>query len=426
MLIPLIALFFLLYQQKYFLAAFCVFIFSLTIKETVSIFWMGVGAVIFIRGNRKMGAAIATSSSFYFLLVTLLVMPSISGIEKYEFIMRYKHLGKSFLEIGISPILKPIVVIKTFFRPESLYFIVILVLPVFIIALNSPFILGGALIITLIVLQYSNQLFYLGSQYQSETLILVFISAVYGFRNIKQSWLMKTFLAGHKITTKRLPFSLIISTAITSLLSFYFFSMTCFGKNSDYLTWLQPSRHKEIAEIATHIPKGKSLTATPELAANFIFRNNVFLCYQRPKEYEYALINLDDKWSSPNILEPFRKELLTSGKYKLIKKFTIKDSCVLLFKKGKSKIGANRPGIIQMPLEKWNKLGRKVDLRHPQINCRLIRLNSEAQVFFRIMEKMDYDFDIQIHDAAPNAKKAYIGSVQKKVSFLNRERYIFL
>lgn len=403
---PLIALFFLFYEKKNFAVAFLIFLFSLTIKETVAIFWIGAGAAIFIRGGRRAGLFIALISVAYFLSTTLFIIPAISGKEQYEFVSRFQHLGGSFTEIAFSPFTKPLLFMKTLFRPQNIYYVFILIIPVFVVALNSSLVLGVSFIILFSLLQGSDQLTHLGNHYQSEALMLIYISSVYGFFNClkssKEPPLLKFCLLGIRrgeYFIKNLPLALIAAVLFSSALSFYFLGKNFFSKNSDALCWIAPSYNKDLTEIKKIMPEGVSLTATPELGANFLFRNDVFLYYNRPLK-DCILINLDDKFAHSQMLEDLRYELVSSKEHKLIRAFTIGGSIVLLY--GKRKPGESfqtpKPGVTNVPLKDW-KESRAMATQIPEIEYKVLFVegqNKELSLIFRVMKKIDYDFDIQL------------------------------
>jgi len=419
---PLIALFFLFYERKNFTAAFLIFIFSLTVKETVAIFWIGTGAMIFIRGNKKTGSFLVSASIVYFLFITLLIMPAISGKENYEFVSRFNNLGNSFSEIAFSPFTKTYIFLTTLLRQQNIFYLFVIIIPVFMMALNSSLVLGGSLIMFFSMLQVSDQVCHLGTQYQSEALMLLYISSVYGFSSCLQTSktapLLRFFLLGIKHNNpffKNLPAALIVSVLFSSVISFCFFGKSFFSKNSDMLHWLIPRYTQEIKSIRKIIPEEASLTATSEFGAHFLFRNDVFLDYNRPLK-DFILINLNDKFTATQSLENLREEVIRSGKYKLLKNLIIGNSIVLLY--GKKADGEQykfpKPGIIQIPLEKWKESSSLSTSQIPEVDYNAFvtsspKSNKTLNLIFRIMKKIDFDFDIEIYEVKDSKKEKLLG-----------------
>ena len=107
--IPLIFLYFYFFEKKNYAAAFCMFLVSLTVKETVAAFWIGLGLVYLINGNRKFGLLLIAVACAYFFAVVKIVVPAIavSPQHAYEYSNCYSGLGTGFLDILLSPVTRP-------------------------------------------------------------------------------------------------------------------------------------------------------------------------------------------------------------------------------------------------------------------------------------------------------------------------------
>jgi len=402
---PCILLFFLLYEMKYFKTAFLIFLFSLTIKETVAVFWGSLGIVFIMTGKRRSGLFMFGASMIYYLLISKLVMPSIP--DSYGLMYRYGHLGKTYTEILLSPFTKPATFFGALFRYQNIYLLIMLLSPVMIVICNFPLLLlSGAVTYLFICLQISPESTTNYVQHQTELVGIIYICAVYGYAQIKDSpsGLCSLFLAGLKKTgyftfsENSMRQAFLIATLCSSLSSFYFFSVECFfGKNNyPYLCFSMPDAKGKIEKLKTFIPERTVLSATSHIAAHFVLRNDTFFC-KGEKPGDYILMDLADGFINNEDFENFRRRVLLSEKYNLRYYGTeIGHSWLILKREARKPF----PDVLsRMNDEKWELNGSPVEVKNPDFEGRFV-CDMERKIFLfhlRLKKKVDYDVFIRLN-----------------------------
>ena len=103
--IPLLLLFYCLRRSGHPRWAFAVFLFSLTVKESVAVFWVGWSFCMMLERRQEWRNYALTGGIAlgYFLLVTQWIIPGFSGGYRYEH--QYAALGGNLLEMALSPLL---------------------------------------------------------------------------------------------------------------------------------------------------------------------------------------------------------------------------------------------------------------------------------------------------------------------------------
>lgn len=180
--IPVFFGFYLLYEAKRYKLAFLVFLFSLTLKETVGIFWLGWGIVSFFEGRRRDGVLYGAIGALYFLLAVKVLIPYFAGAD-YIFYGQFEQLGGGMTDILLSPFTRPGEFWGQVLRIKNLQLLVLLLLPVFPGALNRPWLLGAsALLLGFNFVRGSEEIVNLVLQYQVETIAMFTVALVLGVR----------------------------------------------------------------------------------------------------------------------------------------------------------------------------------------------------------------------------------------------------
>lgn len=416
---PCVLFFFLLYEMKYFKIAFLIFLFSLTVKETVPVFWACLGIVFILTGKRKSGIFLFAVSTAYYLIISKLVMPSIPG--SFGLMYRYEHLGRTYMDILLSPFTKPDIFFGALFRHQNIYLLIMLLSPVMMAVCNFPLLLlSGAVTYLFICLQGSPDSNTNFVQYQTEIVSIIYVCAVYGYAKIRenQGAFYSLFLAGLKkngrsgFSENSIRQAVLIATVCSSLSSFYFFSVECFyGKNSHpFLCFSMPDMKEEVEKLKALIPEGRTLSATSHLAAHFILRNDTFLCrWENPREY--ILMDLSDGLIDNRDFENFRWRVLFSDKYNLLYYGMGKGHSWLLLKR---EPGKPFPDILsRMSDEKWESTGSPFELGNPDFKGRFIcDMKRKFLLFYvRLEKKVDYDIFIRLNlfGKSPGGELSYQG-----------------
>lgn len=406
--IPLIALFFFLLDSKHNKSAFLIFLLSLTIKETVPVFWIGIGLVFLATGQKKTGLWLFIVSIIYYFAITKIIMPSVPGYT--DFMNRYEHLGGSYTEVIFSPLKNSPHFFAMLFRPSNIYLLILLLLPVFTVAFASPMLLlSGSIIYLFMSLQ--DVLFETNfSHHLSEIASIIYITAIYGYRKTEtdtsNKWIKALLfkLEDSIISRENIKTAALTSLLTASLLSFYYFSISCFFGKNDY-QWLHSENcSEEIEKLKTLIPPGKNLSATSIVAAHFVLRNNltpVSHCYlpniseHTPGEYVLMELNRDKGTISFNDIETFRYRVLSSDKYNLVYSSLKNDLAFLLLKKEPRK---NMPTVLKKITEReWTLTGLPMKTDNNDFSLRYEYKKDLRRLIFHVRAEKKVNYDVFMH-----------------------------
>ena len=276
--IPVFFCFYLLYEAKRYRLAFLVFLFSLTLKETVGVFWLGWGIVSFIEKRRRDGILYGVIGAAWFLLGMKVLIPHFAGGD-YIFYGQFGQLGNGIGDILLSPFTRPAEFWGQVFRVKNLQFVLLLLLPFFPGALNRPWLLGaGAILIGFNFIRGSEAIVNLVHQYQVETIAMFAIALVLGVRRVKAesrpARLLRWQLTGARRQNTRLAMT--AGTVGCALFAHLFFAESFYGKNNlERLAYFSDVRDA-VAAMEQQIPPGEPVSAGLSVAPQLLFRNPLY------------------------------------------------------------------------------------------------------------------------------------------------------
>lgn len=413
MMVATLIVFFIFLERNWIIPALLVFIFSLTIKETVAVFWVGMGAVIFITGRKKTGAGICLFSIAYYFIVMRLILPAIAGDNEYDYASRFSHLGNSEWQIMLSPLMRPAAFFGSLFRPQCVYFFLMLLIPAFILTMHRWIIACGAGITLMFVcLQNSDQLQSICMQYQSEAVALMYIAAILGAGALAAGkggtkflgLLAKGVRHGKRICHRRaLLASLPAVLASASFASFFLGENYFTGRASIVDKVKSYPVRPSIAEMKKIIPVGASLTATTHAKAQFILRNEL---YPFDKIHgDYILIDIFEPYQDRLKMDLFRAKLLQSDIYPLVYSNLERDHHFMLFKKMDKPVG--RPdyqkyaSLSELDEAVWKELpGETKTYLNSSIEIKKAIIQGKngltLEIAVRLLRKVDYDIQLRV------------------------------
>lgn len=410
--IPLVLLYFYFFEKKNYTAAFCMFLISMTVKETVPIFWVGLGLVYLINGNRKFGMLLIAVGCAYFFTVIKVIVPAISPHGAYDYSDRYSEFGGMF-DIMLAPFTKPGLFWGTLFRPHCIAFVLLLIIPLYVLLLSRPLLLlAGCITIGFVCLQTNDQLQNISIWYQSEYAALLLACLVLNYRALLDTYRQRhnpwfralAWKIDLDIYREKLPAAVILSLLTTACFSYYFFGLSVTGKNSVMPILGAESCDEEVRQILRAIPPGVEVTATDRIGAHFILRNPISIVGYHLKQRlkDYVIIDVNDPLAV-RFADPTRFELLKDKDYNLILNQKFKGHQVLLFHREPQT--SHKPPVVQIPPEKWESCGRNIPVQNPNFAVRggiagTIPGERSAVFFIRLLNKVDLDVeaDIQLYD----------------------------
>jgi len=404
---PLLFLFFWLWESGHKKSAFAIFLVTLTIRETIPVFWMGMGVLFFCLGYRRRGTAFFLISLVYFLLLIKLIIPALSPQHGYEYTSRFANMGGSIQEIVFSPIYNSRAFLTAIFRPCNFYFFGMLLVPLGLLSLCRPwFLLPGITLIAAVCLQETDQLQNISIHYQTEFIVLNFISAVLCYRDVADG----RFFRWHRLllwnfsrdqVSRNLCPAVLIAVLLTSMLSFYFFGKSMIGKNSLRAATSGVDSSRQIkAVLERFIPPGAGVTTALHcrLPSFIVLRNNIsFYDSTHPKLDDYAILDLNELISI-RYCDDLRKALLRNPDYNIVFNDRINSRQVMIFRKEPHP--AMQSPLIRMTECEWQECGEKIDPGLADISVRhQIVLEKEQFVlkfFVRLERPVKSDIEIDV------------------------------
>ncbi len=400
--IPIFICFYVFYEKKKYWPAFFIFLFSLSLKETIGTLWLGWGICQFIAGERRWGLVYAACGAVYFLLCVKAIIPAFAaGGTNYLYVNEYYFaLGSTMQEMLLSPFTRPEVFFGTLFRLKNFLLISLLLLPAFLLGFNRPLVMCGCFVQLGFICLFSLPAFLnLGFHHQAETVVLFNCAAVLGLSRIHDSgsspWLR--FIArGIPLPADRTQTSraLLVAAVFTALLSNYFYAQSFYGCSTYENVFSRPDYSKVMEEVKQVIPPDATVTAQLRPAGQLAIRNRVY-CADRPRDpdrnTEYVFYDLGD--SMPLSMDYHRKMLLRKG-YGLVWMKFFKGSQFFIFKRGvESKF--HNP-LIKMDDQAWAACGNSVQVpnfeKDFEVKLRLLRPPNgriAVQMFVRVLRPQE-------------------------------------
>ena len=415
MAMPLILLFFIFLEKKWWVPVWLCFGASLLIKETVPVFWAGLGLVFILWGRRKTGTALFVCSCIYWLLAVHVFIPALSLNPGYDYAGRFAHLGQSTWEIMMSPLLCPRIFMEYLLRPGCVYFVVMLVLPVLFLVINRPLLLlGSGVTIVFVCVQSSDQLQNIHMQYQAETVVLIFICAAYNLHWIlagNPGWIFRCLCrwTGFQFTTAGGARAVLVASLVTSAGSFWFFGENPWGKTPSTKFTNRQDFSQTVEALKKLIPPGAPMQATFNVGGHFLLRNPVSTDLGAPSPAPYVLLELNNSFNGAEQVDRFRKQLLASGYHVIFSQAKGVVNLVLLT--SDSTFPAVDDQLISMTDEEWRNFGHPVvDVFPPELQIRAELVSTPRpmlHVRVRLDRKVDCDYNIRVTMKSADGSTSY-------------------
>jgi uncharacterized membrane protein len=413
--IPALLAFFIFFEDKKYMAAYCCFAFSLLIKETTGAFWLGTGIAIILNDwkMRKHGIVIAVVGLTCFILCMTLIQPWFTPENVQDnSLYRYQHLGKTEWKIAMSPFISPGVFWQTLFRPCCIYYISLLLI-IFICLAPARFWLmcGSVVILVFTMLQDSSQLQNIHLQYQAMPLALLWCVVVICLKDIKDGrdsywWRCLLFCLDYERVKPRLMQASVSSLLCGCLLGNFFLGINPIGKESIGIWDGNMDFSNRIAQLKKIIPKGKQIAAPVRLSGHLVLHNDVYTKYDIPREY--MLLDLADSLSQGAAQEALRRRLLTDDNYSLILNALVGGRRWMLFKRGRGTTKKINP-LFNLTEAQWRAAGAPVKVKNQNFSVRMNTLRGQKgsiilRCYFRLERKVDRDFTftVRVYNASDN------------------------
>jgi uncharacterized membrane protein len=253
-------------------------VWAMLIKEEAAIVVGMFGAYLALFERRKTaGFALSAFAFGYFLLVTSVLIPSISG-RNYAVTRFFQDLGQSKWDILLSPLVNPTVFWDRLSQLTSLYFAAVLLAPLLLLPFKKPSVLFvGSL--TFVFCCMNPILKSICFHYQAALLPVAFWA------------LMRTLHDSDPHRRVGMLGGVVVSCAATSL----FLGALPWSKET-LAVQRSPGRLELVKPLRGQIDPRGSLFATQRIAAHFVTQRHLYLDPPVPNQIDSALLDMRDSW----------------------------------------------------------------------------------------------------------------------------------
>lgn len=261
----LLGSFYFLLQKRYLLMSMFLVLAGIS-KENVWLINSFFGAYLFLVERKKqIGISIFLASIFIFIYLLKVAIPNASPVGEHFVMSYFSRYGDSFQEIFIGILLNPIDSISALFGESQLQFVKQLIVPLGLLSLVSAYILFLVPELVLLLLSENSQLHEIYYQYTATLTPFIFISAIYGIKNLIR---IQPYLSFKLISVYILSFS---------ILSSYLFGPLPFAKypNTKMFTDKLDYANK-VEEYLKSINKEHSVSSTNNLGSHLSERRYLY------------------------------------------------------------------------------------------------------------------------------------------------------
>lgn len=281
--IPLFITFFYYLERRNYTIALVFLALASTTAENMIVAVFFVGVFLFFYSRRLFGAAIATISLVWFILVAKVIMPAFGGgIIRLD---RYEQFGETASEIVKNVIINPGLTAQTVLIPEKFNYLLNIFLSAAFIPLSSItsliLLIPGLLqnLLTNFSIQFEN--FY---QYDSILVPFISIGIIFGLKNILKKGLSEN----------------IIITGITILVATGFILNSPLSPFNFPVQKFTTSRTQDFKNILKLIPDDASVAAYTNLVPHMTHREHIYMAGREPILVDYVILDGNDLFGFPN------------------------------------------------------------------------------------------------------------------------------
>lgn len=276
-------------------------------KETAAAAVLGWGLyVLLFTARRKTGALMMVGSVLYFILCVKVFIPYFSALGQYERLDLFGELGQSFGDMARSIYTQPSLFVGRLIRRESIYFLLVLLVPMAWLPLLGWRICLATLPSLLLILLLENK-DWLSIKFWHHATVLpvLFFAGIAAMKNIndKESKLSKWFHAStglRKPSRENICLGMGLAALFCAAWGHYFYGFSPMSKSyevyarAEFLHRRDP-RFDTVLQLRSEIPRNKTILATERLAAHFIDYHRLYTG-QRMQQADFVIIDQADHW----------------------------------------------------------------------------------------------------------------------------------
>lgn len=339
--------FFLFYRKGNRTGCAVMFVLSLLLQETTAVFWCGWALFLILKRHWWKGILLAAFSCAWFAFTVKVISPRVKKIlynmpdawnDNYVQTFHYGQIGNSISEILLSPLTRTAVFFEQLTSPLNFYFIAVLLLGFFPLALAEPFLLVTAIpLLTGLFLMGGSDALNISMWYQTEIFTILAIATAAGYWRFRRKGmaLSPLFLGALPGRNRRRDASsAIFAVAAGLLLCGLFFGRLPIGKYAFSRIQERPDCTEIITTIRQLVPPGQRLLGTKQMLMHFLDRpiGNI-MDAKPPFNAPYVLLYLDDLHVDFERNQALFEILRSDSRYKLIFQHREKGCNVELYQK---------------------------------------------------------------------------------------------
>jgi len=276
-------------------------------KETVAAATFGWGLyVLLFTPRRRVGAIIVLASLVYFVLCVKLFIPHFAAAGRYERMDLFGELGGTLWSVLGAAFTQPGLFWGRFVRPEVLYFLLMLLVPMALLPVYGWRMAIAALPTLLLVLLLQNEDWLsIKFWHQCTVLPLLFFAGVAAMGRAHTPRFLVWLSGRRPCSTKSLHRGMALSAVICAALGHYFYGFSPVSKSYEVYqaaTVLhQPDPRMAIVQrLRSEIPKDRTVLATERLAPHFVDYKRIYTG-GRPLPADFVIIDRSDRWDSSGL-----------------------------------------------------------------------------------------------------------------------------
>jgi hypothetical protein len=281
-------------------------------EETTTAVTFGLGVCLAIfTTHRKTGFLIAVGSLAYFFLCVELFIPHFAAAGRYERTELFGDLGKSMTEVLAAAFTKPDVFFARLFRPQSLYYILTLLIPMALLPLRGWRIaLAAAPTLVLILLLQNTDWLSIKFWHQATILPVFFVAAVVGAAQSgntrrRLNGLVRRLCGDPTATDAALLRGFAVAVGVCACLGHYLYGFSPLSRSyeayaNDPFLQSPDARLPVVQRLRAEIPLNRTVLATERLAAHFTDYRRLYTG-RRVRPADFIVIDRADRWDTSGL-----------------------------------------------------------------------------------------------------------------------------
>ncbi len=324
------------------------FVLSLLLQETTTVFWCGWAFCLLLKRKYWQGILLGLFSCAWFAFTVKVVSPAVKKMlynmpdswnSNYVQTFHYGEIGNSISEILLAPLTKTAVFFEQFASPLNFYFIAVLLLGFFPLALAEPLLLATALpLLAGLFLMGGSDALNISMWYQTEIFAILTLATAAGywcFLRRRRSF-SGLFLAGvpEGSRHRRAAHAAVFAVAAGLLFCGLFFGRLPVGKYAFSRIQERPDCTEIITRVKELVPPDQRILTTGQMLMHFLDRPAGHIMHAAPPFHApYLLLYLDDLHVDFERNSALFEMLRNDRRYKLIFEHREKGCNVELYRK---------------------------------------------------------------------------------------------